>query len=168
MDYAKASRRRRKTQLVLYIAFLAVCAISILLMPVAGTEKEASKLLPVIFGGGFWVGLIGTVFVAININNSRKRSYVFKYRYYDAKQFGLISFFKNKEAKIADITMFASIICLIITRIFVDNIYWMFIFLALFVFSFGMHCMLNGKNYVYLKQKVRRGDSHDLHEKNNV
>ena len=125
-------------------------------MPIASVQQEVTKIPMFISGGGFWIGLIGTITMAVKINYSRKKSYRFEDKPLKVKQLGLISFFKNKEAKVADIAMFASCICFIVTRICTDNLYWLFIFLALFVFSFGMHCMLNGKNYIYLNQKVRR------------
>lgn len=156
MNYARASQRRRKRMLVLYVTFLLIWSIAVLLMPIASVQKEATKIPMFISGGGFWIGLIGTIAMAVKINNAIKRSYRFRDKRPEVKQLGLISFFKNREAKIADIAMFVSIVCFIVTRICTDNIYWLFIFLATFVFSFGMHCMLNGKNYIYLNQGVRR------------
>ena len=155
MNHARASQKRRKRMLIPYVAFLAIWSIAILLMPFASMKKEATQIPMFISGGGFWIGLIGTVAVAVMINNARKRSDRLGKKRPEMKQLGLISFFKNREAKIADIVMFVSIICFIVTRICTDNIYWLFIFLASFVFSFGMHCMLNGKNYIYLNQEVR-------------
>lgn len=156
MNYTRASQKRRKRMLILYITFLLVWSIAILLMPIASAQKEITKIPMFISGGCFWIGLLGTTTMAVKIINSRKRSYRFKDKHPEVKQLGLISFFKNKEAVIADIAMFVSIVCFIVTRICTDNIYWLFIFLALFVFSFGMHCILNGKSYIYLNQKVRR------------
>ena len=150
MNYAKASQRRRKRMLVLYVTFLLIGSIAVLLMPIASVQKEATKIPMFISGGGFWIGLIGTITMAVKINKARKRSYRFREKYPESKQLGLISFFKNKEAIIADVGMFVSIAGFIVTRICSDNIYWLFIFLALFVFTFGMHCMLNGMNYKYI------------------
>lgn len=156
MNYARASQRRKKRQFILYIVFLLIWSIAILLMPFASVYKEVTKILLVVSGGGVWIGLLGTVTMAVKINKARKRSYRFREKYPASKHLGLISFFKNKEAGIADIGMFVSIAGFIVTRICSDNIYWLFIFLALFVFTFGMHCMLNGMNYIYLNQGVRR------------
>ena len=155
MKYAKASQMRRKRMGILYAAFLLVLSISILLMPIGSAQKEQSQIPMFISGACFWIGLIGTVWMAIKINKARKQSYLFKDKQPKVKQFGLICFFKNKEAKVADIAMFASAVGFIITRICTGSFYWLFIFLALFVFSFGMHCMLNGKNYFYLTYKAR-------------
>lgn len=155
MKISKASQRRRKRMGILYVTFLLILSISILLMPIGSVHKEQSKIPMFIAGGCFWVGLIGTLMMVLKINKARKQSYLIRDKKSGAKQFGLICFFQNKEAKIADIAMFVVIICFIITKIFTDSFYWLFIFLALFVFSFGMHCMLNGKNYIYLTYKGR-------------
>ena len=142
--------------LILYVTFLMLLAVAFLLMPIASAQKDTTKILTVISGGFFWIGLVGTIVMAIKIDKTRKRSGKLRDKKSKVKQIGLLSFFKNKEAKIADIAMFASIICFIVARICTDNLYWLFTFLATFVFSFGMHCMLNGKNYIYLNQGVRR------------
>lgn len=156
MKYIKTSQKRRKRMFMLYVSFLLVLSISILLMPIASSQKEQTQIPMFLSGGCFWLGLIGTIMMALRINKARKMSTMFKDKQSNEKQLGLCSFFKNKEAKIADVAMLISVVCFIITRICTENLYWQFIFLALFVFSFGMHCMLNGKNYIYLNYKVGR------------
>ncbi len=155
MNDTRVSRRRKKRQFVLYSVFLLIWSIAILLMPIASMQREVTHIPMFISGGGFWIGLIGTIAMAVMINNARKRSDRLRNKRPEVKRVGLISFFQNREATIADISMFVSIVCFIVTRICMDNIYWLFVFLATFVFSFGMHCMLNGKSYIYLNQEVR-------------
>lgn len=92
----------------------------------------------------------------LKINKSRKADRTFRSTHPEMWQPGLICFFKNKNAKIADCVMFGAVIGVAVTGIFFNNLYVLHIFLALFVFSFGMHCMLNGKNYIYLNYQVRR------------
>lgn len=150
MNYARASQRRRKKRLILYVTFLLIWSLAILLMPVASVQKEATKILLFVSSGGFWIGLLGTVTMAVKINKARKKSYRFREKCPASKRIGLISFFQNKEAIIADVGLFVSIAGFVVTGICSDNIYWLFIFLALFVFTFGMHCMLNGINYKYI------------------
>lgn len=156
MRRSYTSQKHKMTMFLLFMMFLLILSVAIMLMPIASAQKETARGLLFLSGACFWSGLIGTVTMAVKINNARKRNHRFKEKYGDLKQCGVVSFFKNKEAKIADITMFASIICFIITKIFADGLYWPFACLALFVFSFGMHCMLNGINYIYLNFKVRR------------
>lgn len=158
MRSTRASQRRKKQMFAHYVIFLLVWTISIFLMYIASMYKDATKVPTLIAGGVFWIGLIGTLGSARKINNTRKNSYIFKKENSRIKQFGLIFFFKNKEATVADIAMIVSLLGFAAVRIYADSLFLLFFFLAVFVFSFGMHCLLNGKNYIYLKYKVRRED----------
>lgn len=156
--HSLASIRRRKQMLWLFTGFLAALAFGIFLMPIGSLNKDRTIIPMYVSGILFWIGIIGTVVMAFRINRSRKISYRFNEQYGNLKQFGLIHFFQNQEAVIIDIGMFVSIIAFIIAKICTRNLIVSFIFLALFVFTFGMHCMLNGINYRYLKYKVRRDE----------
>jgi len=142
----------------LFIGFLAVLSIGILLMPVGSICKEKTKIVMYLSGLAFWIGIIGTTYMTFKINRSRKVSYRFNEQFGDRKQFGLIHFFQNKEAMIADLILFISIIGFVIAKICTDQLIVLYTFFAIFVFAFGMHCMLNGINYRYLKYKVRRDE----------
>ena len=102
------------------------------------------------------MGLIGTVVMALIISQSGKRRNGDRDTPFKIGQLGLVRFFQNRNAKIVDIVMFVSIGCIVIAHICTDNLYLFFSFLALFAFSFGMHCVLNGKNY-NLSQTKRIG-----------
>lgn len=158
MKNKRVSQKQRKSMFFLYVVFLLVCSIAIVLMPVASAYKDSTRIPMLVSGGAFWAGLIGTVVIAVMINTFRKRSPAFADKRSKRKRPGLTRFFTNKEARIADIAMIISVPAFIISRICSGNLYPMFIFLALFLFSFGMHCMLNGESYIYLKSKVRRDD----------
>ena len=123
-------------------------------MPWAHQQKEITKLPLALAGASFWLGAVGTIAAAMQIhrNRSKKRSP----KKAGIRQSGLCCFFQNPEAMVADGLLFASILGFILIRICTDSLYGPFIFLALFVFSFGMHCMLNGKGYQSLNQQVRR------------
>lgn len=153
----KRSRDRIiKIRFVQNICFLLLLSVSIVLMPFS-VSLEAKTYLPIYLTGSlFWVGLIGTIVTAINVNKSRKHSRSFNEKYPDLKQLGVIHFFKNTPAKITDILMAISAVGFIVFRLFSDNIVLQFIIIALFVFLFGMHCMLNGINYIYLNYNSRR------------
>ena len=150
------SEKRRRKMMWLYTMFLALLAISVCLMPFGSSLKEKTAILMYLSGAAFWIGLIGTIFMAVKINNSRKNSYRFNERFGNHKQFGVVHFLQNTEAIIADIAMFVSIVAFIIAKIWISEIIVSFILLAVFIFSFGMHCMLNGINYRYINYKVRR------------
>lgn len=157
--HSMISSRRRKRMLGMYIVFLLILTLGIVLMPIGSTVKEKTMVIMYVSGVFFWIGIAGTIYMALKINSCRKNSYRFNEQAGNEKQFGLIHFFQNREAKIIDVVMFVSIIGFIITKICTSELIISFILLALFVFSFGMHCMLNGINYRYLKYKVRREES---------
>lgn len=140
-----------------YVGFLVLLSVSVALMPVASAVKETTRVLMAIIGILFWIGVVGILTKTRSISKRRKKSDDFNKAYPKAKQFGLIHFFQNKNAAIMDVLMFVSLGGLILCRIYVRNIVLPFICLSLFVFSFGMHCMLNGINYKYLMYDAKRG-----------
>ncbi len=156
--YAQSSRLRRKRMFNFYTLFLILCSLAIILMPIVSTENEKLKIFIALDGILFWIGTIGTILMALKINKCRKNSSRFNQMYPKLKRVGLIHFFQNTEAFIADIVMFVSVIGFILVKILTDNLIVTFIFLGAFVFAFGMHCMLNGTNYVYINYRVRRSE----------
>ena len=140
----------------LFVVFLLVLSASFLLMPFSMSIDGAINPLIYFSGACFWIGLIGTIGFAISINTLRKSDKEFQENYANTKRIGIIQFFTNKSAMIADIVMIISLIVLIIVRVLKGNIILSFILIALFVFSFGMHCMLNGINYIYINDSRRK------------
>ena len=156
---SRRSYRRRQTMLRRFEIFLILMSLSVALMPLGTRYKDITKIPLYAFGLLFWIGLIGTIIFAVKINTSRKRSPVFKELYGDKTKLGLIHFFQNRFAIISDSVLFLSIIGLIISRITSNNLNIQFILLSILIFSFGMHCMLNGIDYIYIKyskHEVRR------------
>lgn len=152
----RSSYLRRQRKFALYIVFLLILAVSIVLMPI-GTEQKEKSIIPLVISGVlFWIGLLGTIGMAVNINMSRRASPVFEKLYPNLRQFGLIHFFQNRPALIADVAMFVSITVFAVVRFLNASNIWQFTFIALIVFTFGMHCMLNGINYIYVKYRARR------------
>lgn len=150
-----ASMRRRKRMIWLYTEFLFIWSLSIAIMPLGSMMKESSRLPMYLSGAMFWIGFAGTVGMTIRINYCRRNSYGFNEQFPKLKQFGLIHFFQNKAAIVADVAMFVSIIGIIVSRFVTNNLFSVFLFIAIFLFAFGMHCMLNGANYRYIKYKIR-------------
>ena len=148
--------QQRKRMLYLYIAFLAVLSVSMFIMPFGIKMADKSMIMTYISGIMFWIGLLGTIAMAVYITRSRHRSQGFAKAHPNHKRLGLIHFFQNMPAFVCDILMFVSLIGFIITRIWVGTTIWPFIFLSILIFTFGMHCMLNGSNYIYINYKTRR------------
>ena len=67
---------------------------------------------------------------------------------------GLISFFQNKKAKVFDVLAGVTLAGVAISIILTDaRGYVCYVFIALFTFSFCAHCIYNGKNYYFIKNK---------------
>ena len=146
-------RLQQRGTFYLYIAFLAVLSVSVLLMPFGIKIADKSMMLTYISGILFWTGLFGTIATAICITVSRCRCKDFAKARPNHKRLGLIHFFQNTEAFVCDLLMFISFVGFIITCIWVGTTIWPFIFLSVLIFSFGMHCMLNGSNYTFINYK---------------
>lgn len=147
---------KRKGMFYKYVAFLLLLSLAIGLMPLSSSYSSKSRILPFCVGIMLWGSLIGTAIMAIAINNSRRKCRLFNKEYKSSiKTLGLINFFSNKGAVFADILVAIALLGTIVSFIF-SKIYFLFIFFALFAFSFGMHCMLNGINYIYINFNAGR------------
>lgn len=104
----------------------------------------------IIAGIAFWVMLIIAVaaqlMLCVSMRESIKSDFSTKKR-----KIGLICFFGNRYAAVADLLMIVSMIILIISFILTDaSNYFNYIILSVFVFSFSMHCVLNGRKFYYM------------------
>lgn len=158
MDWSRRAYFRRQKMFRFYVISLATLSFSIFLMPIVNSIKNDTKIPMYIVGALFWIALLSTIRMAIRINSSRRKNSAFNSKYGNLKKLALIHFFQNKKALIMDAVMFASLIAFVITRLVTDNLIIQFLFVSMFAFSFGMHCMLNGINYIYIKHQttVRR------------
>lgn len=98
----------------------------------------------------FWVmliiGILVQIMLYISMRESIKSDFATKKR-----KIGLICFFSNRYAAVADLLMIVSMIILIISFILTDaSNYFNYIILSVFVFSFSMHCVLNGRKFYYM------------------
>lgn len=141
-----------------YVGFLLLLTTALALMPLGNALKEETRLVMYGCGVGFWVGIIGTLVTAMAFNRCGKRARADAQTANTGKRCGLIRFFQNKEASIADIGMLICLVGFILAELCEGMLFLAFVFLALFVFSFGMHCVLNGINYRYMKNKKRRDE----------
>lgn len=133
------------------IGGFAALAISFLLMPI-----EALGLVP---GMLFWGGLIIGVVLQIVLEARRKSlfaQYNVKRETMQKARNGLLSFGSNYLAAIADILWAVSIIATIIVFVLTKGTgYFCYISLSVLVFSFCMHCILNGRIYIYIKNQKK-------------
>ncbi len=125
---------------------------SFLLMPIDLEAKGLQNYSSAI-GIMFWVFLLLGIVTQFILGRMRKNWFIrnrirrFQFR----SKVGLISFAQNLPACIADGIFVISLIGLIISVVATNGIgYACYIFMALLVFSFCMHCILNGKVYYFL------------------
>lgn len=136
------------------ILFFLLLAISFLLMPLGGeSPTDNISVYTLIAGLVFWISIIMGIVTQCVLSHRRKTWYVIhrirKVR--STQKVGLISFFKNAYAVVADVAMIASLIGLIFAMIVTKGTgYICYVLVSLFVFSFSMHCILNGKIYYHV------------------
>lgn len=153
---SRAERNKKKRWIRLYTVFLVVASLAIMLAPYAVEKDNDSQVPMMIVGVLFWVGLLGAVAVNLRIGMARRKDPTFSKRGSRLKYLGLTHFFKNGNALLADVGMILSLIVFIVLEQCDANQKIVFLFLGLLIFTFGMHCMLNGLNYLYINQKRKK------------
>lgn len=145
----------KENRVIFYISIFlfAIMAFSFTLLAFEKDGGNHTFLISNISGVMFWVGLIiGCTMQIILIKKYRKA--ISRNKRHKSEKIGLISFFKNKIAIIFDILFIISIIGFIVEIVFTDMTpYICYITLSLLIFSFIMHCILNGKIFRYIFKK---------------
>lgn len=128
---------------------------SFLLMPIEGNNMSGNgiSVFSLIAGILFWFSLFVGIVTQCVLSVRRKKWYmahrIKKTR--AVQRVGVISFFQNVYGAIADIIVVISFIAFVISLIVSRSSgYACYVFLALLVFSFSMHCILNGKFFYYI------------------
>lgn len=166
------SDKKMNINVFLCIGMACLQFVLLLLIPLSNIEgTKTQQMIAYIIAFLFWTSLIGEIVFVRLSSNERKRldRKLHKGKEINQSFSGIFSFLKNKEAMIADITLFLSVILLGIIIWTNVKTSWMIIgdvaFLAL---SFNLHCILNGKNYRYLKEirttrmdKIKKGEKKD-------
>ena len=144
------------------ISMLTIFSLSILAMYFVEffRDTEYESLYLRINGGVFWVSALLLLITSVMVSMERKRDIHFSRK--RRKQLpGVISFFKNPFATIADlIAILSGIISVVLfimdLKLLISRDYQILVFISIFIFSlsFGMHCILNGINYKYLKSSM--------------
>ena len=136
------------------IVGFAALALSFVLMPVEGLGFVPGML----FWGGLLIGVVLQV-----ILEARRRSlfamFNVKRETMQKVRNGLLSFRSNSLASVADVFLIISAVATILAFILTKGIgYVCYVCLSLLVFSFCMHCILNGRIYIFVKnqKKVRQ------------
>lgn len=147
-----------KLNLYVYLSIGIACLQSILILcilfvDIEGDTKQQTIAYVVAFL--FWLSIFAEVWLSHLANRVRKKLERKLYRNKEIKNSmpGIISFFKNTEAKMVDILLF--IVVLLLGMIIWQRINksWLIIGeVAILILLFSLHCVLNGRNYRYLKK----------------
>lgn len=115
---------------------------------------------PVILPGlMFWLGLVLGITGQVALEQYRRRFFARRgvnRKRYQKPRCGALSFFSNKEAMIVDWALPFCIVGMVLSYILahqIDNL--CYLFTALTVFCFSMHCVLNGRNYLFVHNQNR-------------
>lgn len=122
---------------------------------IAFTEKYDMKWIVILIAFAFWLGLIGEQFF-FWFANSKLKKLLPSIKCEINPKLGLISFFKTPVGMIADITFLASLVALIVFCSLNISKDIQFILFSLLVLSFRLHCIFNGKNFLYSNFLLRR------------
>ncbi len=146
-------------------------ALALAIMPFITLDGSAvQKGVATVIALMFWLGLVGEILFFVLADKQCKmieqRLIKKRRRSFKDVRIGIISFFTEPEAVVADAIAILSLIALILLSVLqVTNEGLMIAVLVTFYISFHLHCFLNGKNYKYLKefQKYfkKQGDKKD-------
>ena len=118
---------------------------------------EIVDIMDFLPGALFWCGMISGCICQVVLNIRRKQKLEEKgVRKNQARKGrnGLSCFLKNVPAIISDITCIVSLVGLIVTTVINDGKDYVWLaMLTVFLFTFCLHCIFNGKIYHYLFQR---------------
>lgn len=146
-------KRRRTDRILLGISIgcFLIMSVSFLLMPI--------EAIPMIPGLLFWLGLILGVAFQIVLEARRRaffKSYEVNRKNMQKPRNGLLTFGSDVAATIADRAMIICLVAMILVFVFTKGYgYICYVFITATLFSFCMHCVLNGRIYFHAKNQLK-------------
>lgn len=142
-----------KKLLLIQIVSYFVSSIALVLASFASYEDTATKkAFSIVVGLLFWIGLVVGIVMAIVLKKKNGKEIE------KTKAIGLIRFFKNKLAVCFDIAMLISFVASVIVVATKMEAFIGSVLIGLFIFTFEMHCVLNGKIFEYIKNGGKNND----------
>lgn len=140
------------------IAGFAIISVSFLLMPV-----ESHAVISKIAGLMFWLGLVIGIMFQILLARHKKigmtKNRIQRLANQRIKP-GIFSLFKNPMAIVFDLLMAIGLVGLISSMILTKGMgYICYMFISITVFSFSMHCIFNGRIYIYISNKEKKQET---------
>lgn len=147
--------QRLKKYNLITILFAVLEFILILCIPLVNLNGSlAQKIGAYILAMFFWTSIASEGIFVYMATQERKwmERRCFRNRVMKHSQPGVISFLKNVEASVVDVVLFASAILVVVLIWSQTKTEWMIMTgISILFLSFNLHCILNGKNYRYLK-----------------
>ena len=144
----------KKEIVILTISIISyfLLATSFLFMPL---ENEQLQIMA---GVMFWLflilGIVSQVLLAILFRQACSKNKEWRIQ---KQRVGIFTIGKNKLSVVADIVLLISAVTFVVLMIFTRGTgYISYIVLTILVFSFSMHCVLNGKVYYYICERAKR------------
>lgn len=135
----------------LSIGGFAVLAISFVLMPV----EELGFIPGILFWGGLLTGVVLQIVLETRLRSLFAR-YNVKRGTIPKTRNGLLSFGSNPLAAVADVCLIVSVAATILAFILTKGTgYLCYVCLSILTFSFCMHCILNGRIYIFVKNQKK-------------
>lgn len=162
------NKKNELTLLSISIASFLLLSLTFVIMPLDNLVDIPG--FEILLGTMLWLflllGILTQVFLAIKRKNwiARNKAQISTF---NKKRIGIFSFAQNPPAIITDVICVLSIIALGV-GMYLTNCkgYVCYIFMAIFVFSFCMHCILNGKIYDYVTKQNKISKSRKGVKKN--
>ena len=164
---------RRIDKLIKYFcvsaAAMFIMSATVLVMPFAVDVGNQNRFAVVAIGLVFWVSAITGYVCIIAANNVRKKIMSLMSGSYSSLKGrpGIVTFFSNVYATVADTVMILSFITFILINLTeTKDTYIAYIFLFLLIFSIHMHSLFNGKIFKVIKfsrniKNIRREKKHE-------
>lgn len=144
------------------VGSLFMMSASFLFMPVAANTTRRNPISVIMVGLMFWIFAIAG-YVLLTLADRERKRFVLKHREDLNAQNGrpgIITFFSNIPAVVADTAMVCTVILLITAQFTkLKDTYFVYIMLFVLNFSLHMHCLFNGKIYLMTKIKGKRGET---------
>ena len=144
----------KKEIVILTISIISyfLLAASFLFMPL---ENEQLQIMA---GVMFWLflilGMVSQVLLVILFRQACSKNKEWRIQ---KQRVGIFTIGKNKLSVVADIVLLISAVTFVVLMIFTRGTgYISYIVLTILVFSFSMHCVLNGKVYYYICERAKR------------
>lgn len=148
--------RKMKRYVFLSIVMACLQFVLIICIPFVGIDGTIlQRILAYIIAFLFWSSIVFEVILARWADHERRKLERRLYRSREIKQSlsGVFSFLKNTEALVTDVVLFISVIFLgIIIWMHIKTSWIIISIVSILILSFSLHCILNGRNYNFLKE----------------